>query len=220
MFLTGVGLFLRSDFFLIEKIECQSNGGSCEASLWSGLMSRTGGENLLFLSSEKLVLEVQTKYPEIYKLTLKKKFPKTLSFKVEIRKPAVILLPQDGEGCLVDKDGYFLKKAEGIFGFPTIESSKKDCSSLGKKVEDKGILKGIEILYESQIRLLEPESGEMTSPRVVEVQYPHSLKVLFSTQKEIARQLDSLQFILDRTKIEGSLPGQVDLRFDKPVIIE
>ena len=39
-----------------------------------------------------------------------------------------------------------------------------------------------------------------------------------SAKKEIYSQVDSLQFILRQSKIEGELPRFIDLRFDKPVV--
>ncbi len=44
-------------------------------------------------------------------------------------------------------------------------------------------------------------------------------KLAFSTQKDILRQLISLQLILQKAKIDEGTPETVDLRFDKPVII-
>ena len=45
-----------------------------------------------------------------------------------------------------------------------------------------------------------------------------NLTVLFSKEIEYALQVASLQFILERSKIEGKIPSKIDLRFDKPVL--
>jgi len=52
----------------------------------------------------------------------------------------------------------------------------------------------------------------------VEVELNDGLLVYFSSQSEINKQLDSLQLILQRAKIEGRLITTIDLRFDKPVV--
>jgi hypothetical protein len=42
--------------------------------------------------------------------------------------------------------------------------------------------------------------------------------IVFDPGKEIRNQLDSLQFILKRAKIEGKWPMMIDLRFTRPVL--
>lgn len=43
--------------------------------------------------------------------------------------------------------------------------------------------------------------------------------VIFSSEKDLFAQVSSLQFILSRLTMEGKLFSQLDLRFDKPVIV-
>jgi hypothetical protein len=45
-----------------------------------------------------------------------------------------------------------------------------------------------------------------------------NLHVYLKKDEEIPRQVASLQYILNRSKIEGKLPSIIDLRFDKPVL--
>ena len=44
-------------------------------------------------------------------------------------------------------------------------------------------------------------------------------KLIFSLEKDILRQLASLQLILQKAKIDGKVIEVVDLRFDKPVVV-
>jgi len=52
----------------------------------------------------------------------------------------------------------------------------------------------------------------------IEVLLKNKVQVFFTGQKEIGLQLDSLQLIFNRAKIEGKEIKKIDLRFDKPVI--
>lgn len=45
-----------------------------------------------------------------------------------------------------------------------------------------------------------------------------NLYIILNKDEDILRQVASLQFILNRSKIEGKIPSKIDLRFDKPVI--
>lgn len=44
-------------------------------------------------------------------------------------------------------------------------------------------------------------------------------KVVLSLQKDLLRQLASLQLILEKAKIDGDVIEMIDLRFDKPVVV-
>jgi hypothetical protein len=44
-------------------------------------------------------------------------------------------------------------------------------------------------------------------------------KVTFSSKKDIILQISSLQYILTRLTMEGELFSQLDLRFEKPVVV-
>jgi len=52
----------------------------------------------------------------------------------------------------------------------------------------------------------------------IEVSMAGNLNVIFSKEKDYTDQIASLQFILERSKIEGKVPSKIDLRFSKPVL--
>lgn len=45
-----------------------------------------------------------------------------------------------------------------------------------------------------------------------------NLRIFLTKKQDLSRQVASLQYILNRSKIEGKRPSKIDLRFDKPVI--
>lgn len=45
-----------------------------------------------------------------------------------------------------------------------------------------------------------------------------NLYIILNKDEDIPRQVASLQYILNRSKIEGKIPSIIDLRFDKPVL--
>ena len=46
-----------------------------------------------------------------------------------------------------------------------------------------------------------------------------NLEILFQKEKDYFSQVASLQFVLNRSKIEGKIPKRIDLRYNKPVLI-
>jgi len=68
------------------------------------------------------------------------------------------------------------------------------------------------------MHLIESKVIRLISPREIEVWLEDEVLILFNGEKDVGVQLDSLQLILSRAKIEGKTIKKIDLRFDKPVI--
>lgn len=215
----GVVFWLRSDFWQVKRVSCHANGDPCLANLWAELMNETSGKNILFLSPQKLSWQIKQKHPEFFQVEIGKQLPHDLLFEIKLRQAVVAIGKEGGDFYLADKEGVLLEKGSQSFGLPLALTTDEIDQNIGEKIQEEMVLKEIQILHESQLRLLEPESAQATSARVIEVGYKDDLQVLFSAQKEIKEQLDSLQFILERTRIEGEKPKRIDLRFDKPVIV-
>lgn len=181
-------------------------------------MAEVSGKNILFYSPAGLSEKLRLKHPEIFSLTIRKKWPQTMQFRVEIRKGS-LLIQKEGDFFLVDEEGMVLRE-EKPDGLAVIEVGPEVSLVMGQKIAETTVLNSIIILTQSRYRLLPPLSAKFISSQDLEVKYQSGLLVLFSTAKEIKNQLDSLQLILERTKIEGERLERVDLRFDKPVVTE
>lgn len=220
LLLLGVVFCLRNDFWRVERVSCHLNGDPCSPNLWAELVNETSGKNILFLSPAKISAQVEENHPEFFQVQTSKQLPHGLLFEIKARRTVVAIGKEEGDFYLVDKDGVILEKTEHPADLPLVLIIDDISQSVGKKIQTEVILKQIQILHQSQLRLLEPKSTRVVSERTIEAWFKDDLQVLFSTQKEAKEQLDSLQFILERTKIEGEKPKRIDLRFDKPVIVK
>lgn len=79
------------------------------------------------------------------------------------------------------------------------------------KLKDKLKEKGIEIDWRS-------EKENKIENKKWEMRLKNGESVIFSLEKDIDEQINSLQMILKRFKIEGRQFEKIDLRFEKPVI--
>jgi len=219
LLILGVVSWLRSDFWRIKKVDCHLNGEPCSSSLWAELFNLTSGKNILFLSSSNLSGQIKQNHPELLQVQIDKQLPHDLLVEIQVRRAVVAISSQGEEFYLADEDGVLLEKMNQPPDLPMILVADKISRDVGGRIQEEIILKEIQILHESQLRLLEPKSAQAVSERVIEVWFNDDLQALFSVQKDIDVQLDSLQFILERTKIEGEKPKRIDLRFDKPVIV-
>jgi hypothetical protein len=118
---------------------------------------------------------------------------------------------------LVDEEGVVVKKENNNL-LPLILLSEELNLNIGQKVPKKEIVEAIKFLTNLRLNLLEPKVAKITSPYSLSVWLEDGKEALFSLKKEIQVQVDSLQFILSRSKIEGRKIKKIDLRFDKPVV--
>ena len=133
--------------------------------------------------------------------------PKTDLKEVVIKEPVAVIAFEE-DFYLVDEDGVVLERTQKT-NLPVIS---------GSRLEDERIKKAIGILLAFQLNLWEPKEIHLASESYLEIGFKDNLEVLFSLQKEAQIQLDSLQLIFSRAKIEGRNIKKIDLRFDKPVV--
>ena len=168
---------------------------------------------------------------------VKKRIPDKLLFELTSRKPVVALAIELSSGLestasarpqfsltgiyyLVDEQGVVVKKVEENQNLPLILFDKDPHFNSGEKINQEEILQTVKIIMGMKLRLLEPKVSLIINPREIEVWLTNETLVLFNSQKEIENQLDSLQFISSRSKMEGKQVKKIDLRFDKPIIVE
>jgi len=231
----GGVFFLRSNSWEIRKIDCWQNKNPCPSEVWSQLMNLTLGKNIIFLKKKKIIEEFLNTMPTFKDLKIKKKFPNELIFEVKERRGVAALVVQltvtEGEEVfsersvfeteedfyIVDEEGFLLAK-EKKSDLPLILLTRPLRLNIGQKIEEKEIIQAINFLTILRLNLLEPKIAKVISPYSLEVWLEKDIKVVFSSKKESQIQIDSLQFILSRAKIEGRIVRKIDLRFDKPVV--
>lgn len=216
--LAGLALFLRCDFWRISRVDCRDNGAACSADLWVELTSESLGKNILFLSVNKFSQKISRNHPEYFQIKIKKRLPNKLLFEMVVRRAVVALKQSNGDYYLADEEGVVLEKTDKIVGYPQIFLDQEVGLVIKEKIQDEPILKLIEIINQCRLRLLEPKEAKKISSRAAEINFQEGFQVLFSIEKNFSEQLDTLQFILDRTKIEGKKLKSIDLRFEKPIV--
>lgn len=215
--LAGLVFFLRSNFWEVKRISCEP---PCSAEFWAELMNLTGGKNLLFLPIRTLANQIMKNNPLLKTVKIKKNLPGELIFELEKRTPeAAVTSPTVGEEKLVvDSEGILLAKTKNS-ELPLILIKEPISLNIGEKLVQEEIIQAVKILVNLKLYLFQPQTAKIISVRIVEVQLKNGPIAVFSTQKDFNFQLDSLQLILSRAKIEGKKVKRVDLRFEKPVAI-
>ena len=229
--------WLRSDFWAVKKINCQLDNQGCPVDLWNKLAAFSLQKNLIFFPSQKLEEEIKVSFPQTGDLKIKKRIFNTLSFEIYSKRAVAALaveLPLDSSATVsgetkqefflsglfywLDKDGLVLEKTDKSDDLPLILSKNDPGLGVGQAFEYGDSQALMSLLIGLKMHLVESKVVRLISPREIEVWLDNHLLVLFNLENDVDFQLDSLQLILSRAKIEGKTVKKIDLRFDKPVI--
>ena len=120
---------------------------------------------------------------------------------------------------LLDEEAYILEIAEDGGGFPILNSS---WPSLGLKEGDffpqEEIKKSLTLIRELGLLELKVKEAAWQDQDLEIILFGTPTRAFFSLEKDLSFQVNSLQVILKRARIEGKVFEKIDLRFGKPVI--
>jgi len=212
-----VVLVFRLDLLKVQQISCQINDTNCPGEIWTDLMALSLGKNIFSFPIESINLQIKNSYPQIDKIKIKKNLPSRVDFNLTSRQPQVAI---SGEKFhLVDFQGVVIEKSETSGEYPLIFLEPEMNLKVGEKFNQKEVLETIEAIVGLKLRLIEPKLAKIISFSSVDIWLKDDTQLIISLKKEISSQLDSLQLIYQRAKIEGKKLKQIDVRFDKPIII-
>ncbi len=229
--------FLKSSFWSVKKVECFLDGQPCPEEIFNQLNILSLGKNLIFFPKQNAILSIKQSNSHISIIEIKKRIPNRLLFNLQVRKAVVAVgikltladqatasasledesISLSGDFYLIDNQGVVLDKTTDSQDLPLIILGSDPFLVKGDVFDD-SVRKTVELFSGLRLRLLETLLIEISSLREAKIRLKDSVLVLFNLTKEIENQLDSLQLILSRSKIEGKQIKKIDLRFDKPVI--
>lgn len=228
LFIPFLLFLLKSDFLAIKKVTCFVDDSACPGDYWTNLLGFSLGKNFFVFPAGEAEEKMMAAFPGIEEATISKIFPDQIKMVVSLRKPVAAIAYQEdfkqeiatfsAEFLIVDERGIIFQKTASPLGLPVILTDYLKRKDLGQEIDYHPVCQSIELVILLSKLGLKPESVRV-SGQEIQLQLGESLEVFFSSEKEASIQVGSLQLILSRTKIEGKRLERVDLRFDKPVII-
>jgi len=218
LFLALLFLLSKSSLFKIKKVICKTEVGVCPQEISKKIEGLTLGRSILYLSESEIISKMKDKPFNLKDAKINKEFPDKIIFTVKGRIPVAAVKPANAEDYyLVDGDGILI--SGNVQGLPVITVENLTLPKEGDKFDNEAILSAVQAINGLKLNLYEPDRAVVTSEWTTEVYLKNNQKIIFSSKKEISEQLDSLQLIFSRAKIEGKRIGSLDLRFSKPVVI-
>lgn len=208
----AIGAFALSPIFQIKTIKVAPDQ-NCINSQQALSDSNSLGKNIFFINQIELLANLSKKYPCIKSLKVKKNYPTTLIFEVEVIRPVAKV---ENSNIALTEDGQALG-FNNQTDLPTLHLGRQPPSP-GEKINDELTLFALKVTA-----AIAKSDFAATSVRIIDENqvalYARSDQVvIFSAKKDARYQVDSLQLVLSKAKIDGTKIAKIDLRFDKPVI--
>jgi len=172
-------------------------------------------KNLLILNTNKLSKNLKTDFSCIDQVEIIKDLPDSLIINFSANPDLVKI---EGTNLIIQKDGKTKEKVNEV-NLPTIFLPSQSSYQKEQTVQDPIILAALEIvqfLTKSDFTL---QNIRFTEGNDIAIYDTKGTVALFSSTKEASSQVDSLQSILSKAKINELKIAKIDLRFDKPVIV-
>lgn len=173
------------------------------------------GQNIFFLDSEKLSFDLKAKLPCIDNVSIKKVLPSKINIDIVSKQPVAKI---EGTNLAATKDGWLIQAPQKS-QIPTIFLSYDQNTQAVGKIIDKKVLYALNVAASLLKSDFVPQNIRILDPGDIAVYGNYGIVAIFSFSKDANWQLDSLQSVLARSKIDPTKIAKIDLRFDNPVII-
>lgn len=228
--------------FRVKRVVCWSGSLNCPAEIWLEFFSKLEGKSLLFFSEKKLKDEFLRKFVQFRGMEISYFFPDGLEIKLAEREAIGQLYYLSGEkfSFFSKKQRYFADLArdflegekvwifdgQGVIFFQreyepflpaTVASGETILGKSLESIEERMILELDLMLKKRELSAIYWFTGQSLDRSIILVN--DDWQAQLSSQKDLELQLDSLQLILIRAKIEGKILREIDLRPSKPVVI-
>lgn len=201
-----------SSFFTIKNIVVVGDG-----SLTVEVDDDNIEHNLLFFPTEQTEKGLLDMNPQLARVSIRKQFPSTLVIDAESRSPIVRLTTGNGESFEVSRDAIVVHIGETTSSLIPVAIAVGPLA-VGQQIADERVLAAIEFISHTQGYLLTRRVSEIdTGGLWAETQ---ETNIFFPQNKDLAGRLSTLQTLIAGFRIKGQMPTRIDLRFDKPIIIE
>ncbi len=202
-----------SPFLKIRSVEV-AGGKICVPAQLSPKDLDLSDKNLLTLSTDNFKKALLAKYPCLKEISTSISFPAKLKLQVQVQSEVLKIANTD----LFLTEEQIVSDKAGDSQLPILYPLQNISLKAGEKVQDELIAHATKLTVELSKSDFTPASVRIVDRDSIAVYNHQDLVAIFSAKKSLNEQVDSLQFVLSKAKIDAAKIAKIDLRFDKPVI--
>ena len=208
-------IVFKGDFFIIKKLECRVDENWCRPDEEKYFLSVLG-QNIFTVKITEKLSSLGEEGAYLKDLRIERRLPDKVIVQLKKRSAVAQAAHDYNSYYIFDETGTIFSQTEKDSSLPVVLLFTEFPLKKGIKSSD------LEQIYQL-IKYLR-QYGIAVSDYILGSDYSLSIKtndleVLFSLDKDIKKQVASLQVILSRSKIEGKVLNRLDLRFEKPVAV-
>lgn len=173
------------------------------------------GKNIFLINTREVRENLKKENSCLDSVSLNKKLPSKLAIDVKAKVPVAKI---DGTDLLASADGLVIKQQAQV-PIPTIYLPGNIKAAQGARFTQNNILSALDITAALLKSDFTPSSVRIVGPEDIAVYSTNETVALFTTRMSTSGQVDSLQSILTKAKIDAAKIAKIDLRFDKPIIV-
>lgn len=243
----GLLIFLNTSTLIVRNVVVKEGVGCVEADRISKDAS-FANQNIIFIQESLIEKKLKEKYLCIDSVGFKKEYPNTLNLYLREREKALkvglikgspfIKLPEikeatpSSESALITLDhsvyeasisGVYIADKNGfVFDAASVESDLPMIylvgyeTGLGRPIDKEVVNLSLQLINRLKELSMSYRTIKVMGDTVL---VDGDMKLTFSLDKDLNRQLASLQLILQKAKMNSKSMDKIDLRFDKPVVI-
>ncbi|HUV46764.1 MAG TPA: FtsQ-type POTRA domain-containing protein [Candidatus Bathyarchaeia archaeon] len=212
--------FFTGDYFKISQIDCEKEKSSCSDKEKTFLVDFLG-ENIFLFDTKRKIDEIKVKLPYVKTVDIQKHLPHKISIRLVFRQESALLGLNETKWYLIDEESFVLaeveKKGESLPEIIFMNSNLEP--QVGRKLSNPEVSACLLVIKLCQDNFILVKKLTYLPEMSITLDLADDIYATLSAKKEITSQVDSLQFVLRQSKIEGKLPKKIDLRFSKPVAI-
>lgn len=212
--LTVTILLIVGFLFRVKSIEV-SQDQSCLTQERAELDYKLKNKIIFFVNIPKLQEDLKKDYACIESLEITKKYPSKVFVSLKTQQA---IAKVEGTNFYLDIDGKWLENTDGdnlavVFLPEGINTQDK------KQITNGQVLFALKLVQNLRKSDFNPTTVRFTSPTDIVIYNTSGVYAIFTSNKELNSQVDSLQYILGKAKIDATKIQNLDLRFEKPVIV-
>ncbi len=217
IFFSVLVFFVLTRVLVVKNISCRLQESDCDSLTTAALQQHFLGKSL-FLPKKEINTVLADSFSQYDTAKFKRNFW-NFSFVFDFQLGKVIAVLKADQFYWLNENGYVLKIDQDCQDFPVINSN---WPLLGLKKGDNFPQKEVKaslVIIKNLAFLGQPVETATLNDRFLQVKLKNlSTEIFFSFDSELNYQVNSLQLILNRAKMEGKVFDKIDLRFEKPIV--